>query len=51
MAKDHIMLIVFGFTLVLLLFFSIFYYYSRDRKDKVESAKYKMLEDDEDDKI
>ncbi|MCA1926838.1 MAG: CcoQ/FixQ family Cbb3-type cytochrome c oxidase assembly chaperone [Calditerrivibrio sp.] len=51
MAKDHIFLIVFGFTLVFLLVFFMFYYYSKGRKDKIESAKYKMLEDDEDGKI
>ncbi|MEF3254990.1 MAG: CcoQ/FixQ family Cbb3-type cytochrome c oxidase assembly chaperone [Deferribacterales bacterium] len=47
MALDHVMLVIFGSVLVGLLIFSIFYYYSDKRKDRVEVAKYKMLEDED----
>ena len=38
---------VFGSTLCAALAGIIAFYYSRRRKDRVEVAKYKMLEDDE----
>ncbi|HTN51967.1 MAG TPA: LPXTG cell wall anchor domain-containing protein [Anaeromyxobacter sp.] len=38
---------IFGATLCLALAGIIAFYYSRRRKDRVEDAKYKMLEDDE----
>jgi cbb3-type cytochrome oxidase subunit 3 len=38
---------VFGATLCAALAGIIAYYYSRTRKDRVERAKYKMLDDDE----
>ncbi len=38
---------LFGATLVAALAGITAYYYSRGRKDRVEHAKYKMLEDDE----
>ncbi|MGC8768853.1 CcoQ/FixQ family Cbb3-type cytochrome c oxidase assembly chaperone [Calditerrivibrio sp.] len=47
MALDHVFLVVFGFLLVLLMIGAIVYYYLPKRKDKVEKAKYKMLEDDD----
>lgn len=47
MASEHIAYLLFGFTLVGLMVFAIYYYYSRGRKDKVEKAKYTMLEDDD----
>lgn len=47
MALDHVFLVVFGVLLVLLLIGAIVYYYLPKRKDKVEKAKYKMLEDDD----
>jgi len=40
--------LVFGFTLCVVLAAIAVFYYSRRRKDRVEVAKYKMLEDDED---
>jgi LPXTG-motif cell wall-anchored protein len=39
--------LVFGFTLCAALAGIAVFYYSRKRKDRVEAAKYKMLEDDE----
>ncbi len=47
MAIDHFFLVVFGFVLVGLLILAIVYYYLPKRKDKVERAKYRMLEDDD----
>jgi cbb3-type cytochrome oxidase subunit 3 len=47
MAFEHIAYMTFGILLVVLMIFAIYYYYSGDRKDKVEKAKYKMLEDDD----
>jgi cbb3-type cytochrome oxidase subunit 3 len=38
---------VFGGTLTVLLALIIVFYYRRHRKDRVEQAKYKMLEDDD----
>lgn len=38
---------IFGATLCLALASIIAFYYSRRRKDRVEHAKYKMLEDDD----
>jgi cbb3-type cytochrome oxidase subunit 3 len=39
--------LVFGATLCVALAGIGLYYYSRRRKDRVEAAKYKMLEDDD----
>jgi LPXTG-motif cell wall-anchored protein len=39
--------LVFGLTLCVLLAGVAVYYYARRRKDRVELAKYKMLEDDD----
>lgn len=47
MALDHLFLIVFGCVLVGLLILAVIYYYLPKRKDKVERAKYRMLEDDD----
>jgi cbb3-type cytochrome oxidase subunit 3 len=38
---------IYGATLCLALVGIIAFYYSRRRKDRVEHAKYKMLEDDD----
>jgi LPXTG-motif cell wall-anchored protein len=38
---------IFGATLCLALAGIIAFYYSRRRKDRVEDAKYRMLEDDD----
>jgi cbb3-type cytochrome oxidase subunit 3 len=38
---------LFGLVLVVLFVFIIVHYYSRKRHEKVEDAKYKMLDDDE----
>ncbi len=38
---------IFGATLCAALVVVIAYYYGRRRKDRVEQAKYKMLEDDD----
>jgi len=38
---------LFGVALVVLFSVIIAYYYSKKRHDKVEEAKYKMLDDDE----
>jgi cbb3-type cytochrome oxidase subunit 3 len=38
---------LFGLALVVLFVIIIAYYYSRKRHEKVEDAKYKMLDDDE----
>jgi len=38
---------LFGLALVVLFVIIIVHYYSRKRHDKVENAKYKMLDDDE----
>lgn len=38
---------VFGLTLVILFGVIIVYYYSRKRHDKVERAKYRMLDDED----
>jgi cbb3-type cytochrome oxidase subunit 3 len=40
-------LFIFGSTLCAALAGIIAFYYSRRRKDRVEDAKYKMLEDDD----
>ena len=37
--------VLFGLALCLLFAIIIFYYYSRKRKEKVEEAKYSMLDD------
>jgi LPXTG-motif cell wall-anchored protein len=47
MAGAEVAYLVFGLTLSTLLLLSIGYYYSRKRKAKVEEAKYKMLQDDD----
>lgn len=47
MAIDHLFLVVFGILLVVLLILAMIYYYLPKRKDKVERAKYRMLEDDD----
>ena len=39
--------VLFGVALVVLLGIAIVHYYSKKRHDKVEEAKYKMLDDDE----
>lgn len=39
---------LFGATLCAVLVGIIAFYYSRSRKDRVEQAKYKMLEDEDD---
>ena len=39
--------LVFGLTLCLALAGIIAFYFSRRRRDRVEAAKYKMLEDDD----
>ena len=39
--------LLFGVALVVLLGIIIVHYYSKKRHDKVEEAKYKMLDDDE----
>ena len=38
---------LFGVALVVLFGIIIVHYYSRKRRDRVEEAKYKMLDDDE----
>ena len=38
---------LFGLVLVVLFVYIIVHYYSRKRHEKVEDAKYKMLDDDE----
>ena len=38
---------LFGLALVVLFVIIIAHYYSRKRHDKIEDAKYKMLDDDE----
>jgi cbb3-type cytochrome oxidase subunit 3 len=38
---------LFGVALVVLFAIIIAHYYSKKRRDKVEEAKYKMLDDDE----
>lgn len=38
---------LFGLALVALFVIIIVHYYSRKRREKVEDAKYKMLDDDE----
>jgi len=43
----QVALLVFGFTLCVTLAGIAAFYYGRRRKDRVEAAKYKMLEDDE----
>ena len=40
--------LLFGLTLVVLFLFIIKHYYSRKRHEKIENAKYKMLDDDDD---
>ncbi|KAA0257140.1 CcoQ/FixQ family Cbb3-type cytochrome c oxidase assembly chaperone [Deferribacter autotrophicus] len=47
MAGDLIAYLIFGITLVVLFVFIIFFYYSKKRHHKVESPKYKILEDDD----
>lgn len=47
MAIDHFFLVVFGILLVVLMILAMIYYYLPKRKDKVERAKYRMLEDDD----
>ncbi len=39
--------LTFGLGLVLALLIAIVYYYSKDRKEVVEEAKYRMLEEDD----
>jgi cbb3-type cytochrome oxidase subunit 3 len=39
--------VLFGAALVVLFGIIIFHYYSKKRRDHVEEAKYKMLDDDE----
>lgn len=41
----------YGIVLVITFLIVIFYYYNRKRKDQVEAPKYRMLEDEEDDKL
>ncbi|MGA1862624.1 CcoQ/FixQ family Cbb3-type cytochrome c oxidase assembly chaperone [Deferribacter thermophilus] len=48
MSYDLIAYLLFGTTLVLIFLFIIIFYYSKNRKNKVEAPKYKILEDDED---
>jgi LPXTG-motif cell wall-anchored protein len=40
--------LIFGLTLCALLVAAIAFYFSRKRRERVEEAKFKMLEDDED---
>ena len=40
--------LIYGISLVVIFAAIIFYYYSKKRKDKVEEAKYRMLDDDND---
>jgi|APDOM4702015191_1054821.scaffolds.fasta_scaffold388819_2 LPXTG-motif cell wall-anchored protein len=47
MAGPEVAYLVFGLTLSALLLVAIGYYFSRKRKAKVEEAKYKMLQDDD----
>lgn len=41
----------FGFILVIFMFVLIFYYFSSKRKDVVESPKYDMMKDEDDDEV
>jgi len=48
MPGDLLAYLAFGIGLVVLFIWIIFYYYSKKRYSKIEEAKYKMLEDDDD---
>lgn len=41
----------FGFILVIFMLVLIFYYFSSKRKDVVESPKYDMMKDEDDDEV
>lgn len=45
--SPHLFYLIFGLTLCAALAGIAVHYYGRRRKDRVEVAKYKMLEDDE----
>jgi hypothetical protein len=47
MPKDLLAYLIFGFSLVALFVWIIFHYYSKKRHEKVESIKYKILQDDD----
>jgi len=47
MERQTLAYFLFGAALVVLFGIIIVYYYSKKRHDKVEEAKYKMLDDDE----
>lgn len=47
MENQALSYILFGAALVLLFSIIIVHYYSKKRRDHVEEAKYKMLDDDE----
>ena len=47
MKTQAMVYIIFGLALVVLFAIIVVHYYSRNRHDKVEHAKYTMLDDDE----
>lgn len=47
MGSQELAYAIFGGTMCVALLGIIVFYYSRRRKDRVEEAKYKMLEDDD----
>jgi cbb3-type cytochrome oxidase subunit 3 len=47
MSHDKLTLVLYGFLLCTVFGVIIAYYFSSKRKDSVEKAKYRMLEDDD----
>jgi len=47
LALDTLAYVIFGAGLVALFAFIIKHYYTKSRREQVEEAKYKMLEEDE----